>query len=200
MASLHISLLATWPQKRTFVYIPFFWCCQGGAWCTESKCFENHVWRQGIWKLPSNKGAFFGLNCNMDEKMLKTLTTQLVEKGGAFTWVSYLSKFLTRCHLGNFEVDTVVGIFKFFLYIYIYMNTLALLLEELKLLVVACLTCHSVVIFEGWLLLVRARVTCDHLCVCLLLCLYCSWVSLASPQTMIPAKPSYPFRSQSILR
>lgn len=80
------------------------------------------------------------------------------------------------------------------------MNTLALLLEELKLLVVACLTCHSVVIFEGWLLLVRARVTCDHLCVCLLLCLYCSWVSLASPQTMIPAKPSYPFRSQSILR
>lgn len=45
------------------------------------------------------------------------------------------------------------------------MNTLALLLEELKLLVVACLTCHSVVIFEGWLLLVRARVTCDHLCV-----------------------------------
>lgn len=76
--------------------------------------------------------------------------------------MSYLSKFLTMCHLRDLEVDTVVGMFKFFL------NTLALLLEELEL---ACLTCHSVVIFEGWLLLVRARVTCDHLCVC-----YCVFV------------------------
>ena len=198
MASLHISLLATWPQKCTFVYIPFFWCCQGGAWCTESKCFENHVWRQGIWKLPSNKGAFFGLNCNMDEKMLKTLTTQLVEKGGAFTWVSYLSKFLTRCHLGNFEVDTVVGIFKFFLYIYIWIHWLCYLRSLSYLWWPALLVTASSFLKVGCYL--WGLVSLVIICVCLLLCLYCSWVSLASPQTMIPAKPSYPFRSQSILR
>ncbi len=45
------------------------------------------LWKSFMFEGNSIKGAFFGLI--MDEKKLKKMTTQLVEKGGAFTWVSY---------------------------------------------------------------------------------------------------------------